>query len=209
MTILKTNLVDRVNGTLRRLYTIDQLDTKITHALLDLSKADNFLRITASIDTVTDKSYYNLPSDFKDELLIEVLDHFPLEYELPNKFRVNLESANSSTPEKYTWFGDYFYVRPKPSSIMTLTLDYACYHASDPDNITFKDFYEEALTDRLIWYVAKSLNLYDVAKEHNNMYINELKILSNNLQRRLPQIMDRDTLIAANTLTSQEKTVGA
>jgi len=113
-----------------------------------------------------------------------------LEYVPVAQFRVNLKSVDSAAPQKYTWFGDYFYVRPTPVAIADMDLDYACYHASDADTITFDDEYYEAIANRLIWHVAKSLNMYDIAKLHNDMFKEELVDLSKNLQRLLPAVID-------------------
>lgn len=199
MTITKAELIAVVNKTLLRAYSIDgtDLDIEIINSLKDVSKKDNFLRNTSVVPTIVGRDYYDVPADFRDELIVETADHFPLEYEPIDKFRVNLKSATTGTPHIYTWFGKYFYVRPTPSAVANMNLDYGCYHAKDADAITFDDIYCEAIQDRLIWYVAKSLNLYDIAEQHNKMYLGEIADLSRNVQRLIPGVMDRDTQIVS------------
>lgn len=168
------------------------LDNEIKSTLKDLSKKDNFLKVETTIPTIVGRVYYSLPTLFKDELIIDMVGSYPLDYEPREKFRVNLVSASSSTPYVYTWFGKLFYVRPKPNAIEDMAITYASYHPEDCDTILFEDIYREALQERLVSRVAQSLNLYEFAKLHNENYTGETKRLSANLQRLIPTKMMED-----------------
>ena len=187
MTILKSELIGVVNGTLKRGYTGTTLDEKITSALKDLSMRGNFLQDEFLRATSEDRDYYSLPDNLKDLLFVGMKSsdnltiYKPLEYERFAMYKRNIYySSTTGTPTRYTWKSRYMYPRPIPDKVYNMYLWYSYIHPETftideetvkaCDNILFADTYRKAIELRLLYEVAEGLNLDD-AKKYDTLYL--------------------------------------
>ena len=199
MTILKTELIVVVNDALKRGYSGTTLDSKITSVLKDLSQRGNFLQDEFKRQTIIDRDYYNLPTNFKDLLFVGMKDiddtirYKPLIYERFAMYKRNLYySDTTDTPTHYTWQSGYMYPRPIPDAIYNmywwcaythpenLTVDEAEYKACD--YILFDDIYREAIEMGLLYRVALGLNLDKDAGKFKALYLEQVSIRRANLK---------------------------
>jgi len=185
--ILKSELITKVNKTLGRNYdtTGTDLDAMITATLKDLSKRGNFLTEESTRSTVAGTAYYSIPDHYKDKLLIMVDDYYPLGWETFKEYQeeFSLSPDSSDCPRVFSKMNRFYYLRPTPDKIYTLRQFFACYHpeivsvdgVDTPacDAILFNDIYRTAIEERLLCLVARSLSLYDIAKEHNAYYLQD------------------------------------
>ena len=204
MTILKSELIAVVNGTLKRQYAIDgtELDAKITSTLKDLSQRGNFLTEESTRKTIAERAYYSMPAHYKDRLLIMIDDYYPLEWETFKQYQEERSLSPTATgyPQMFCKMNKFYYLRPTPDSADYLIRQFfACYHpevvvvdsvdTAACDAILFKDVYRTAIEERLICVVARGLSMYKAAKEHNAFYLmDEIPNLLSNL--------DEDPVIA-------------
>ena len=205
MTILKSELIAVVNGTLKRAYTGTQLDTKITSSLVDLSKRGDFLQDEFKRATIGDRDYYSLPDNFKNLLFVgmkssdDVTLYKPLEYERFAMYKRNIYYCNTSgTPERYTWQTGYMYPRPIPDTVYNMYLWYSYIHPETIgedkacDSILFTDTYRKAIELRLLYEVADSLDLDD-AQKYNTLYlVDEIPLLKSTLKEHADIAYYRD-----------------
>ena len=184
--ILKAELIQTVNETLKRNYAVDgtELDAKIISVLKDLSRRGNFLTEESTRATIADRAYYSMPAHYKDRLLIMIDDYYPLGWETFKQYQEERSLSPSATgyPQMFSKMNKFYYLRPTPDSAdYLIRLFFACYHPEKVtidsveykacDQILFKDVYRTAIEERLICLVARGLNLYDIAKEHNAFYL--------------------------------------
>ena len=187
MTILKSELISKVNKVLGRNYstTGTDLDAMITATLKDLSKRGNFLTEESTRSTIAETAYYSMPDHYKDKLLIMVDDYYPLGWETFKQYQTEFSLSPDSTgyPQMFSKMNRFYYLRPTPDAIYTLRQFFACYHpeivsvdgvdTAACDAILFNDIYRTAIEERLLCLVARSLSLYDIAKEHNAYYLQD------------------------------------
>lgn len=188
MTILKSELIAVVNGTLKRKYAVDgtELDAEIISVLKDLSKRGNFLTEESTRATVANRPYYSMPDHYKDRLLIMIDDYYPLGWETFKNYQEERSAIPNETgyPQVFCKMNKFYYLRPTPASAdYTIRQFFACYHPEKVtideveykacDKILFNDIYRKAIELRLLWEVASGLGQYKTAREYMTYYVKD------------------------------------
>ena len=207
MTILKAELIKVVNNALNRGYSTSgtDLDEKITATLKDLSQLGNFLQDEFKRQTVIDRDYYSLPTNFKDLLFVgmknfdDTIIYKPLEYERFAMYKRNIYYDNTTgTPTRYAWQSGYMYPRPIPNAIFNMYWWYSYYHPETIgedkacDSILFDDIFREAIEMGLLYRVALGLNLDKDAKKFLDLYTIQVAIRKVNLKEPIKISFYRD-----------------
>ena len=183
MTITKAELIAVVNKTLRKNYPIDgtDLDAEIISTLKGFSQRGDFLQDEFKRVTIEDRDYYSLPDNLKEILSVgmkssdDATIYRNLVYERWEMYKRNIYySSTSGTPKRYTWQSGFMYPRPIPDKVYNMYFWYSYYHPKTVtvdsvtykacDQILFSDIYQEVLEMGLLYRVALSLGLADVAK---------------------------------------------
>ena len=164
MTITKAELIAVVNDSLNRGYATNgtTLDEKITSVLKDLSQQGNFLQDEFVRQTIANRDYYNLPTNFKDLLFVgmkssdDATIYRPLIKERFAEYKLGIYGSSvTGIPTRFSWMSGYMYPRPIPDDAYNMYWWYSYYHPETftieeeevkaCDNILFEDIYREAI----------------------------------------------------------------
>jgi hypothetical protein len=144
MTITKARIIKKFNDVYRYNLATNStdLDDLITDALVELSTMGDFLHDEVIIDTAEDSYIYQLPEDYKSDLVVKLDNNHSLEYWDFSKIIKYLNSTPTGTPHAYSISRGYvtdgqspnlfFYLYPVPDnndgSNYTLRLFFTAYH---------------------------------------------------------------------------------
>lgn len=190
MTILKADLITKVNETFNRKYATDttELDDLITDCCWELSSRGNFLHDEYTLKSIAETDCYSVPLHFKDELVVAIDGQGLLTFEDFETYKYHtIVSTSTGVPKKYTYergFAtgvqenlNFLYLRPAPDSAdYTIRLYFACYHPRTItvdeeekkacDYILFPDEFKMALQEIVLWKWADGKNMTKEGLKH-------------------------------------------
>lgn len=206
MTILKSQLIQRVNEVFKRNYALDttELDDLITDCCWELSSRANFLHDENIASTLTGVDCYSLPKHFKDELIVGIDGEGLLAFEDFETYKMHtIRAPATGIPKRYSYERGFveslqdnvtfLYLRPAPDKdSYIIRLYFACYHPRSIqieeetikacDHILFGDEFTIALQELLLWKWADSKNMTQEAMKHLTYAKDQIANLRDNIK---------------------------
>ncbi len=220
MAITKARLISKINEVFRRSIETDttDLDDLITDCLVELSSMGNFLHSESTIDTVEDTYIYQLPEDFKGDLLVKIDNERILDFWNFRKIQLylNRETHATGVPYAFSWMGGYIeseqvndeliYVYPVPDDNdgdnYTMRLFYSAYHPRKItvgsteydacDYILFPEQFETVLKYLVLSNWASDKNLDLDAGKYYNLFLSRLSFLKANEEKIYRRVTYKD-----------------